>query len=949
VDLRRPEALLLLPIAFLLALRAVRGRVVPMPRGRVLVSSAARFAGLAAIVLALAGARAVLPRDELHTVFCVDRSASIDPKKQGLELDWVRDAARAMPASDRGALVVFGEDAQVERSLGATLEVPGEPQGVVHREATDLGRAIRLALALLPDEVEKQVVLLSDGDENAGDALREARVASANGVRVTTVHVPTGAEPGEVLVEHVEAPPYVEKGEPFLVRATYRAEGDAPVRIAFTRNGQLVHEEEVRLGRGRHTVWIRQEIDHADAFTYEASVTAPGDGNPANNTGIALVRVVGEPRALVVLREAAQATPLARALEAAGMKVEKAGAAGLPVSRDELARWDLLVVGDVAAERWSTAQLASVRDYVRDMGGGLLALGGEESFGLGGFYGTPFEEALPVDSDIRKKKVLPALAQVFVIDKSGSMAEETADGATKIVLAREGVVRTLELLSRQDMAGVIGFDSTPTWAAPLDHLTDKASAARSVRALEPGGGTEITPAVREAVKALEKVDAQVKHVILLTDGVSERGDFLGLIDRCQRDKVTISTIGVGEDSDLDESFLEDLAGRSGGQYHHARRASEIPPLIAQDTMAATHALLIEREVRPVELARSELDWRPPPPPLLGFVLTEPKDEAEVLLGSAKDMDPADEGPILARWRFGLGKSAAFTSDAAARWSREWLPWEGYGALFGSLARWLERDPRPSGLATTLELEGGSGVVTVDADERSLLELEARVSPPEGTPAVPPIRLEAISPGRYRGTFRATRPGVYFVGVEEIGARGARTGRGSAGAALAYPREYRDLRSNPDLLARIARVTGGRALALDDRPGTIWKHEKPPSRAPRALLPWLALLAAFLLVFEVAARRLGLPERRRRAVHASDPASDAVLEKLLARKAEEKRASDRLPARPALPVAPPPQAAPPPLPPPPPKPAPEPSPEPAADDDSFTAQLLKAKRRAKKEE
>jgi uncharacterized membrane protein/Mg-chelatase subunit ChlD len=950
VDLRQPLWLLLLPIALWLALRALQGSVIVTSAGRRKVAAAARFVLLLAVILAIAGARAVLPRDELHTVFCVDRSASVDPSKQQLALDWVRDAARAMTSSDRGALVVFGEDAQVERALAASLEVPREPLSPIRREATDLGRAIRLALALLPEEVEKQVVLVSDGAENSGDALREARVAAANGVRVTTVHVPATAEPGEVLVERVDAPQYVEKGEPYTVRATIVATSPTRARVAFTRNGKIVRQEDLDLAKGANSVTLAERIDAADAFTYDVLVTASSDRNPANNQGTALVRVLGEPRALIVLREAEHGKPLAQALERAGMKVERAGAAGMPLGRDELARFDLLVVGDVAADRFSPAQLTSVRDYVRDMGGGLLALGGEQSFGLGGYYGTPFEEALPVDSDIRKKKVLPALAQVFVIDKSGSMSEQTADGATKIVLAREGVVRTVELLAREDMAGVIGFDQTPTWVAPLARLVDKNEVAKNVRTLEPGGGTAIHPALLEAVKALEKVEAQVKHVIVLTDGVSEPGDFAALLQRADRGKITVSTIGVGESGgELDEDFLRWVAEKGGGEYHHAKHASDIPPLIAKDTLTASHALLIEKPFAPVALASSDLDWRPPSPDLQGFVLTEAKDEAEVLLGSARDMTPADEGPILARWRFGIGKSAAFTSDAATRWSQAWLRWEGYTALFGSLARWLERDPRPAGLATTLELESGQGVVTVEADERRPLELEARVSAPEGSPPVPALRLEPVAPGRYRATFRATRPGVYFVGIEEIGARGARAGRGSAGAALAYPREYRELESNPLLLERIAKLTGGHALSLEDRPAVVWAHEQKPARAPRGLLPWLVALAAFLLVFEVAARRLSLPERRRAPAPALAAPDDALLERLLAKKAEEKRSSDRLPGKPVLPVAtaPPPPAAPVVSPP---KasraPEPEPEPEPGADD--FTAQLLRAKKRAKKD-
>src|SRR3989440_1477756 len=189
VDLRRPEALLLLPLVLGLAWVALRGSRAALGAWRLRASFVARAVGLLALVLALAEARAVLPRDELHTVFCVDASASLDPQRLRFELDWVADAAKAMGPRDRAALVVFGEDAQVERALDHELAVPKEPASLVRRDATDIGRALRLALALLPDDVDRQIVVISDGNENAGDAVREARVAAANGVRVTTVHV----------------------------------------------------------------------------------------------------------------------------------------------------------------------------------------------------------------------------------------------------------------------------------------------------------------------------------------------------------------------------------------------------------------------------------------------------------------------------------------------------------------------------------------------------------------------------------------------------------------------------------------------------------------------------------------------------------------------------------------------------------------------------------------
>ncbi len=954
MDTRRPEALLLLPLLIWVGVMTLRASVVGMTTARLRISLAARLGVIAALVLALAQARAVLPRDELHVVFCLDRSASLDPDRLRSSLEWVGQATRSMTPSDRGALVVFGDDAQVEVSLDARPLIPAAPSAVVGRDATDPGRAVRLALALLPDEVDREIVLVTDGNENTGSLIREARVAAANGVRISTVHVPSPAQEGEVLVERLDAPGLAERKEAFLVRATVVAKSPTRAHVAFTRNGRLLREEDVDLVAGRNEITLPQRLEEPDAYVYEVHVSTPGDRNPANNGGLALVRLVGEPRALVVLREREHAEPLARLLEKAGLKVDRGGASELPLGRDELARYDLLVVGDVAAERWTLSQLAAVRDYVRDMGGGLLALGGEDSFGPGGFYETPFEEALPVRCDL-DKKALPPLALVLAIDRSGSMHEITRDGAQKMVLAREGAVRTIEVLSRQDVLGVVGFDDSSSWVTPLQPVTNKVELARAVRTLEPGGGTAFLGALQDSIAGLEKTDAKMKHVLLVTDGISgEREEkFEPVIDALRRGSITLSTIRVGDDDD--KGFLERLARSGGGKYHHASNASELPRLFTKDALAHARSLVVERPFVPVELATSELGWTTPPP-LQGFVLTQVKPTAELLLGTAKDLEGAEDGPLLARWRFGLGKSAAFTSDASPRWSNAWLGWEGMPRVFGNLARWLERDPRPAGLSVRVDLEGGKGVILVEAPEDQPATLDARVSVPHDAPAVAPVRLEPVAPGRYRAVFPAPRPGVYFVGIEEVLPTGERKGRGTAGAALAYPREYRDLGSNPALLERVAKLTGGVSLELGDRAAPIWKHERDATRAPLPIFPWLVVVAAVLLVVEIAARRLAFPERAPKIAEVlAGPTTDAVLDRLLARKAEDKRASvssARVPVAVPGPVVatPPPAVAPPPPPVVAPSPPPPVAPEPAAPEaDDFTAQLLKAKRRARKDD
>lgn len=996
MDLQSPALILLVAPAVLLTLAAAKRSAVGLAPARAVLSMTARCLLLLALGLILAGARAVLPHEERAVVFALDASESISPATRQRLLQWTRDAWAARRPGDRAALVVFGSRARVEVPLGEAYE-PGELNlDGLPRDRTALDRALRTAAGLLRrEEAERRVVLLSDGNGDAERAVREAMALASSGVEVTTVAVELTPSPREVLVGDVSAPPIVSEGEPFLLKVEVVARTGGPAKVHVEANGEHLSTHEVELAPGSNQVAIAQRLARAATHLYRVSVEAPGDGDPANNAGGAFVRVRGRPRALfvqgpvrgpggrVVATHHEVAGPLARALGAAGFDVKVAGPDELPLGLEELAGYDVLVLGDVPAERWSDEQMQAVRAWVSEQGGGLLALGGEQAFGLGGYYRTPIEEALPVSCSLRGKKVLPSMALVLCMDTSGSMREPVGAG-TKLDLAKEGAVRTLELLQPFDRLGVLGFSDEHEWhvllTAPLD---DPGPIAARIRGMDAVGGTEIGPALVEALDALRAVPAQIKHVVLLTDGKSQGADWARITADYRREHVTLSTVGVG--AEVDRRLLAELAGATGGRFIDAADARTVPRLLSKEAVTATKALLIEREVVPRVVGElgADVDWAGMPA-LRGYVMTQAKPEAEVLLDTGPE-DEAEDGPILVRWRYGLGKSAAFTSDAAARWSSNWLGWPGFGQVLAAVTGWVARDPQPPGFETTLQVEQGEGRVrvrarTADGSPIHALSLEARVTGPAGAAPIEPLRLEQTAPGTYEATFVASRPGAYFVQVAHEAAAGeAPRAAGSAGAVLAYPREYRDLTSDTALLARLARITRGEALTLDDPPARVFAGPRVGRRSHRPLAPFLFVAAGVFLLLDVAARRLVVPEalkrllRRRRPdeVDASAGAAPQLLAALKAHKAAGREAARRgasgrvgarAPAsdRVAVAEAPAPATAspasaptsPPPTPPPvvirkPPAPKPPPPRPPASPDDgSAMSKLLRAKREAR---
>lgn len=901
-DLLDPDALLF-GIAAVLMLwlieRFARGRpgALRLSSGRQGLVTTLRILTVLGLTLSIAGLALVRRDRSVSVIFCLDRSASMDGARVGWALDWIRDAAATAGQEDRAGLVAFAAEASLEQPLSPRLE-PGDPATPHDRSHTSFAAALRLALAHFPGSTRRKIVLLSDGQDNLGDTLRQAAIARAGGVPVTTVLCEVKERPSEVLIESLDAPDRVEPNTPFTLRVNILTGQARSARLQLERGVEHSLTLPVTLQAGRTVVELPQTLERPDWHRYKLTIEAEDDVDPRNNVARALVEVRGRSHVLMVDRSPEALRPLAKILEQAGLEVTLGGASALPVSRAELARYDAVVVSDLPATAWSGAQLDAIADYVRELGGGFAMLGGPESFGLGGYFKTPIEEILPVDCDLRNNDDAPGMSLVFVLDRSGSMGGRSG-GLTNIELAKEGVRRTLELLYDKDELGIIGFDNEVEWALPLTAGPKRGAVERALERLSPRGGTDICPGLVEAHAALAASPNELRHMVLLTDGQSAPGDFDLVLRDCLRDGISISSVGIGDT--VDKALLAAIARRAGGRLFLASNASELPRIFTKDALTATRSLLVERRFVPRRRAAVRLLERladQPLPGLDGFVLTSLKDDAELLLASAPGRTEGQNGPILARRRVGLGKSLAFTSDLKGIWSRDWLAWPEFPALWTRAIMDLRRDRGDDSLDVSVRWEQGEGRIVVEQRRPTedlaaeAPQLFARIVPPPGARALTstrraPIRLEQVGFGRFEGRFPARRPGIWFVTVGEM-VDGVERVRSTRGRVRPYPREYRVTGSRPERLRRIAELTGGRALALGAPPTGVFEHSGRPPRRSREVWPTLIGLVAALFVLDIAARRLqlrGLFAGRRARPRTSD---DALLERLMDRKSELKK-------------------------------------------------------------
>lgn len=751
--------------------------------------------------------------------------------------------------------------------------------------ATDIAGAIRLARTLIPPDATGRLVLISDGVETRGEALRAVE-ERAGRLRVPVDVVPLAFSiQDEVVVERLDAPPTAASDVPITLRVVLSATTPSTGTIRILREGEPIDANgdepgtglRVSLEPGRNVVPVEVEPSsgrvHRFRAVYEPDVVAQGgrsvtsgDTAPDNNVADAFTITPG--RGVVLLvdgvgrgRESA-GSPLANALRAGGLEVRVVSPDGMPRDILSLEDFDLVVLENVAAEYVPDATQHVLADFVRDIGGGLVMVGGPEALGAGGWRNSTIEPLLPVELELPDRLVSAQVATVLVLDNSGSM-HRTVMGTmqTQQEIANEAAALAILSLDRRDEIGVITFNNDYRVVVPLAPNSDPQRTAIRVRGIGSDGGTFAPPAVEEGMRMLAASDAKVKHLVLVTDGKSRDNDRLMQLGRAlkQRD-IRLTTIAVGDDADI--RSLETMARNNDGVSYQVTNPEVLPRIFLKAVRIVRSPLIKEAPITPIVLPTGSpmtAGLESAPPMLSGLVLTAPRPEPTITMAMA-----TSEGePLLAHWNAGLGQVVVFASDAGGgaenAWAQNWLDWPGYQRLWTNIARQAARPGVQRGVRAEATIDGSDLRVTLEAMDAQGHPLPGVVAPvtvygPTGEAV--DVRLAATAPGVYEARLPVRDPGSY-VAVVKPQRDGTRMSPVVTGATAPRGSEYRALSANAGLLTQLASASGGRVLDVWNPEGAaLFDRSGVPSReALTPLWPILMPLVIGVFLLDVAMRRV----------------------------------------------------------------------------------------------
>ncbi|GAB4322837.1 MAG: VWA domain-containing protein [Candidatus Sumerlaeia bacterium] len=845
--------LLMLPLVWWWTVRL--GGVPPIRRW---VIRGLRTAVVVLLILALAEVELVHRSRELTVFFVVDQSDSIPTEKREAVKNYIRLAAGRTGMNDKTGLIVFGAEPSIEAVPRRGLDLE-EIKSVVDTRNSNIASALRLAIAAFPRATQKRIVLISDGNENIGSASDVASTARNAGIVIDVLPVEYGAQP-DVIVEKVQVPQNVFAGAPFEIKTFVSTPEYKKGRLRLYQNGTLLAEDEVELLPDRKNIFsIQHKIPAGGFYSIQAAIETEGDPCPQNNTAYAFTDVVGEPSVLYIEGDQTVQNVLNRALRVNGIAVTVRGVDGIPPTLEELQNFDALIFSNVHASNLSRQQMKMIQTAVRDLGIGFIMIGGENSFGAGGYNDTPIEEALPVEMEIKARKVLPNGALAIILHTC-----EFPEGNT---YAREITLAALDVLSSRDYFGVLEYswrqaqaDGTAAgagmvWVVPLGLVGNKIAQRRAIQAAQPEDMPDFTPGMQMALKELSAVKAQTKHMIIISDGDPQRPS-PQLVNAIKNAGITISTIAVWPHSPSDTKIMETIANMTGGRYYFVKNPNELPKIFIKEASTVRRPLIVEEPtvVKLNQYSEAVAGFAADEFPMLqGYVLTEKKELAvNPLLNDKGDV-------ILSHWQYGLGRTVAYTSDVRPKWASSWVAWPRFDEFWARLVRFVLLQAASPNFQVSTSTEGSMGRVVVDAIGEdggflNFLSFEGRAV----TPDLQNVRftLRQVAPGRYLGEFPISMQGSYLLSLVSVDQQGGQQLIRS-GLAVSYSPEYVNTKSNEPLLEQLAAITGGRKIDAGSSADLsyIFSHNLPSGDQPEPLFPWLLAVAAVLFLFDIFARRV----------------------------------------------------------------------------------------------
>ncbi|MGB9681865.1 MAG: VWA domain-containing protein [bacterium] len=801
-----------------------------------------RVTAITLIILSLAKPQIIRKDTSLNVIFALDSSLSISNKSKEVGMQFIKMSLKEKDAKDKVGFITFADGAftQSVLSKNPTLAVYSSPSPY----STDIESAINLSILLFPRYGNKKLILLTDGNETKGDALAGAYRAKSNNLEINVLPL-TDIVSSEVTLEDVVLPKKVNINEPFLVKFLITSTTPQKATLYLSEDGKKILSDRLTLKKGRNLFLYTLSLSKVGFHRFRGELFPQRDTKKENNI-VDSFTVVDGPSKVLYVYSGDPEKAFIESLRLQGIDLETSSPDRLPDIPVGFSGYSAVILDNIPATLLTLDQMKALQTFVKDIGGGLLVIGGPNSFGMGSYSDTPLEEVLPVESRIKQEAHLSDIALVLVIDASGSMSGQEGD-LSKEELAKEAAQLVVDLLKDSDEVGIIAFDHSYQWIVPIISTKEKEKIEKEIAKIQPGGGTAMYPPLESAYQSLKDIKARVKHIIVLSDGQTEPGDFNSLIKKMRLSDITLSTVAVGTDADT--NLMKNIAEWGNGRYYFTSDIFSIPQIFLTEALTSSRPYIVEKKFYPAINESDEfLKGIEKFPIFKGYVSTTLKPNAKQVLTAL------NKEPLLAQWRYGLGKVIAFTSDDGRRWGSDWVSAPIYSKFWSQIVRWISQETSPYHIVVSTYQKDENMKVSVDIIDSegrfvNFLDGSLRVISPTGK--IEEEKFSQVAPGRYMGEVSTREEGIYSL-IARLGNDKVSVSK-LDGFCIPSSPEMRKNGINNSILSQITEITGGHILA--SRENIFNNSGRKTSNIYTDIWQLVMLLGGIFFLSELVARKL----------------------------------------------------------------------------------------------
>ncbi len=842
IEVSRAYAFILIPI-ILVFMYIVLKKFKNLKRKN-LVNLISRILVIIFIVCAMADITLSIKGKNISTIFILDVSDSMSTfKEKGIE--FIDKALEEMPKNNKAGVVVFGDNASVDKVMDNKKEYSGIKSAPL-KSATNIEEAINTSFSLFDKNASKRIVLITDGEENKGDLLNSVVLLNKENIDLKVYKV-SNESGNEVYVESVKVPDNISIGEEFTVTTTIESNVQTKGKLTLFSGRDKKAEEEVEIQKGTNT-FVFKDVQTTGGFkNYRVLIEADEDTNGINNEYSCFTNVIAPPNILVIQGKENSALGVIETLKNTSCNYNIVSPNSAPRNLNELLEYKTIVLCDVHKDDLNSGFMDNIESYVKDYGGGVVTFGGENSYALGGYKNTSLEKILPVNMDKKGKNEVPPISISLIIDKSGSMSSGNGE-VSKLTLAKEAAMNALDSLRESDEINVIAFDDTYQNVVEMQSASNIKNIKEMIGGITVGGGTSIYPALEQGYKAQLNSKGKIKHIILLTDGEDSfsLSNYISLVNDIKNEGITLSTVSVGEDAN--ESLLQALANQGSGRYYHTDKYTDIPRIFAREVLLSAGTYIINEEFTPSISSNSEIlsgiNTKEGIPNLKGYIGTSIKENATEILTSNHDE------PILASYRYGIGKTVSWTSDINGQWSSDYLTWNKGAQLIKNAIYWTIPELSDEG-KLSISQEGNEALIEFYND--SNLEgskIKAIYNSESGSNGE--IELTEEEPGKYIGKVKLDEIGFYNFNVREE-KDGEIINNYTGAFSLQYSDEYK-FNKNKDKVKTLVSEVNGKFI---NNSKDVFKGELKEAYKKINLSNIFLIFALVLFFLDIVYRRLNL--------------------------------------------------------------------------------------------